>query len=247
MRDGATMRQPHRPIQVSKQGVAQAVAAVSSKRAQKHEDLRQRIYDAALTEFRRKGVVGATIREIAREAGVGVGTVFNYFDGKEGVLEELGRQRQLRLEALADDPAQASLPTRARLEGILRALVAGMEEEPALTRAIVRAALSSPELFHGERGRFLTLTRLLAAIMCEGQARGEVAADCDTAVAAQLLISIYTTLVLDWTEGSEDYALLPTLLAHLDTLWRGVALHSPQQPAMTRLSDSDAPCSDGKR
>lgn len=236
------MRHPRRPSQVSKQGVAQAVAVVSSKRAQKHEDLRQRIYDAALTQFRRKGVVGATIREIAREAGVGVGTFFNYFDGKEGVLAELGRQRQLRLEALASDPAQATLPTRARLEGILRALVVGMEEEPTLTRAIVRAALSSPTLFHGERGRFLTLTQLLAAIMREGQARGEVAADCDTEVAAQLLISIYVTLVLDWTEGSEDYALLPTLLAHLDTLWRGVASQPQQQPALSRSSDTEAPC-----
>ncbi len=206
------------------------MVAVVSKRAQKREELRQRIYDAALILFRRKGVVGATIREIAGEAGVGVGTFFNYFDGKAGVLAELGRQRQLRLETLASDPAQAALPTRARLETIMRALVAGMEEEPALTRAIVRAALSSPTLFHGERGRFLTLTRLLATVMREGQSRGEVAADCDTEVAAQLLISTYATLILDWSEGAaDDYAPLPTLLAHLDTLWRGVA-PSPAAP-----------------
>ncbi|HZC04196.1 MAG TPA: TetR/AcrR family transcriptional regulator [Ktedonobacterales bacterium] len=210
----------------------------SSKRAQKHEDLRQRIYDAALTLFRRKGVAGATIREIASEAGVGVGTFFNYFDGKEGVLAELGRQRQERLEALIADPSLAAQPTLARLKTIMRALVEGMEEEPTLTRAIVRAALSSPTLFHGERGRFLTLTLLLAEIIREGQARGEVAADCDAAVAAQLLISIYVTLTLDWTEGaaeSEQYALLPTLLAHVETLWHGVA---PRQPGV----DSDAPC-----
>lgn len=195
----------------------------SSKRAQKHEELRQRIYDAALTLFRRKGVVGATIREIAREADVGVGTFFNYFDGKEGVLEELGRQRQGRLEALVADPAAAAQPTRVRIERIMGALVEGMEEEPTLTRAVVRAALGSPTLFHGERGRFLTLTRMLAEVLREGQARGEVATDCDVAVAAQLLISIYVTLTLDWTEGADEYALLPTLLAHVETLWRGVA------------------------
>ncbi len=194
-----------------------------SKRAHKHEELRQRIYEAALTLFRREGVAGATIREIAREAGVGVGTFFNYFDGKEGVLAELGRRRQERLEALVADPALAALPARARIERIMRAMVEGMEEEPTLTRAVVRAALSSPTLFHGERGRFLTLTMLLAQIIREGQARGEVAADCDAAVASQLLISIYATLTLDWAEGAEGYALLPTLLAHVETLWRGVA------------------------
>ena len=195
----------------------------TSKRAQKHEDLRQRIYDAALALFRRKGVAATTIREIARTADVGVGTVFNYFDGKEGVLAELGRQRQERLEALVTDPILAGQPTLTRIEGIMRALVEGMEEEPTLTRAVIRAALSSPTLFHGERGRFLALTALLASIIREGQTRGEVAADCDAEVAAQLLISVYATLTLDWTEGVDEYALLPTLLAHVKTLWRGVA------------------------
>ncbi len=204
------------------------MAVHGSKRAQKHEELRQRIYDAALTLFRREGVGAATIREIAREAGVGVGTFFNYFDGKEGVLAELGRQRQQRLEALIADPAQAALPTRARIERVMRAMVAGMEDEPALTRAVVRAALSSPTLFHGERGRFLALARLLATILREGQTRGEVAADCDVAVAAQVLISTYATLTLDWTEGADEYALGPTLLAHVATLWRGVAPRAPE-------------------
>jgi TetR/AcrR family transcriptional regulator, cholesterol catabolism regulator len=199
------------------------LAVPSSKRALKHEELRQRIYDAALTLFRREGVAGATIRAIAQEAGVGVGTFFNYFESKEGVLAELGRRRQQRLEALVADPALATLPTRMRVERMLGAMVEGMEEEPRLTRAVVRAALGSPTLFHGERGRFLTLTMLLAEMLREGQARGEVAADCDVAVASQLLISIYVTLTLDWTEGADEYALLPTLLAHVETLWRGVA------------------------
>lgn len=199
------------------------VASMTSKRALKHEELRQRIYDAALALFRRKGIAGATIREIAREAGVGVGTFFNYFDSKEGVLAELGRQRQERIEALAADPALVAQPTLARIERIMRALVEGMEEEPTLTRAIVRAALTSPTLFHGERGRFLVLVALLAEIIREGQARGEVAADCDAEVAAQLLISAYVTLTLDWAEGADEYALLPTLLTHVEALWRGVA------------------------
>ncbi|HEX8731414.1 MAG TPA: TetR/AcrR family transcriptional regulator [Ktedonobacterales bacterium] len=194
-----------------------------SKRAQKHEELHQRIYDAALALFQRKGVAGATIREIAREAGVGVGTFFNYFGSKEDVLAELGAQRYAWLEARATDPVMAGQPTRTRIEDIMQALVEGMEEEPTLTRAVVRAALTSPSLFHGERGRFLALAELLARIIREGQARGEVAADCDVEVAAQLLISSYATITLDWTEGAEDYALLPALLAHVAILWRGVA------------------------
>ncbi|HEX8997200.1 MAG TPA: TetR/AcrR family transcriptional regulator [Ktedonobacterales bacterium] len=196
---------------------------ILSKRAQKHEELHQRIYDAALIVFRRKGVAGATIREIAREAGVGVGTFFNYFDGKEGVLGEVGRRRQARLEALAADVALADAPTLVRIRRIFELSVAEMEHEPELTRALVRASLSSPTFFHGERNRFVALTKLLAAIIAEGQARGEVARECDVDMVAQLLISIYVTLILDWTGGADDYALLPTLWAHVETLWHGVA------------------------
>lgn len=198
-----------------------------SKRAQRHEELRQRIYDAALTLFRRKGVAGATIREIAREADVGVGTFFNYFTSKEDVLDALGRQRQERLVALLAEPSLAGLTARERIERIMRALVEGMEEEPTLTRAVLRAALSSPTLFHGERARFVAMANLFAEILREGQARGEVAADCDAEVASHLLISTYATLTLDWVEeGAEGYAPLPTLLAHVETLWRGIAPRS---------------------
>ncbi|HEX8727511.1 MAG TPA: helix-turn-helix domain-containing protein [Ktedonobacterales bacterium] len=198
-------------------------ASSGSRRAQRHAELRQRIYDAALALFRRQGVAGATIREIAREAGVGVGTFFNYFESKEDVLAALGHQRHERMKALLADPAMDALSARERIERIMRALIEEMEEEPSLSRAVVRAALGSPALFHGERARFVALADLFAEILRAGQAHGEVAADCDAEVASHLLISIYATLTLDWAEGANGYAPLPTLLAHVDTLWRGIA------------------------
>lgn len=196
-----------------------------TKRALKHSELRQRIFDAALKLFRSKGVVNATIREIAKEAQVGVGTVFNYFDGKEGILAEVGRLRQERLEALVADMWQTTEPTLARIERILQAMVEDMEREPTLTRAMVRASLASPSLFHGERARYVALSTLLAGVIRAGQSRGEVAADCDADLVAHLLISIYVTLTLDWAEGVEEYAMAPALLMHVETLWRGVAPH----------------------
>lgn len=216
------MTAPDSPIGASS-GSEVASGSNGSKRAQRHEELRQRIYDAALTLFRRKGVVATTIREIAREADVGVGTFFNYFASKEDVLATLGAQRQARLVALLAEPSLAALTARERIERIMRALIAGMEEEPTLTRAVMRAALDSPTLFHGERARFVALANLFAEILRAGQASGEVAADCDAEVASHLLISTYATLTLDWVEGSEGYAPLPTLLAHVETLWRGIA------------------------
>jgi len=50
---------------------------------------RQRILDAAKSMFRSKGFEQTTTRDIAREAGIAAGTMFNYFNTKEAVVVEL--------------------------------------------------------------------------------------------------------------------------------------------------------------
>jgi AcrR family transcriptional regulator len=58
---------------------------------------RQRVLDAARTLFSEQGYEGATIREIARLAGVSVGSVFTTFASKGEILSEV---MQGRLEGL---------------------------------------------------------------------------------------------------------------------------------------------------
>ena len=66
---------------------------------------RARVLDAALTEFTRAGVHGATIQDIAERAGVSPMTVYNHFDDKEGLVFALISERgpsSLPLQRLAD-------------------------------------------------------------------------------------------------------------------------------------------------
>lgn len=50
---------------------------------------RRRILEAALSEFAANGYAGATVREIARRAGVNTQLISYYFGGKEGLYNEL--------------------------------------------------------------------------------------------------------------------------------------------------------------
>src|SRR5215216_3947408 len=71
---------------------------------------REHILDAATRVFAAKGFNGATIRDVARQAGVADGTIYNYFTNKEallfGILDRLNeterRPRDLRLPPDAD-------------------------------------------------------------------------------------------------------------------------------------------------
>ena len=61
----------------------------SPSRERLTEERRNQILDAAARLFAHKGYKGATIREIAREAGVAEGTIYNYFDSKHDLLISL--------------------------------------------------------------------------------------------------------------------------------------------------------------
>lgn len=52
-------------------------------------DTKNRILEAGLRLFSRKGYLGATTREIAKQAGVAEVTLFRYFPSKEKLFEEM--------------------------------------------------------------------------------------------------------------------------------------------------------------
>ncbi|MFD3448936.1 TetR/AcrR family transcriptional regulator [Microbacteriaceae bacterium 4G12] len=53
------------------------------------EDVKKRILTAGLEEFKEKGYVGASIRNIASSAGVALGSVYKYFENKEDLFNSL--------------------------------------------------------------------------------------------------------------------------------------------------------------
>lgn len=66
-------------------------------REAQRQQTRQRVYDAAIAEFRRTGVAGADVGAIIMEAGVARGTFYFHFPTKEHVLEEVERNLVTRL------------------------------------------------------------------------------------------------------------------------------------------------------
>ena len=61
----------------------------SSRRQVQAEETRRRILDAARTLFMERGYAGATINEIAKEAGVALKTIYAVFENKRNILIEL--------------------------------------------------------------------------------------------------------------------------------------------------------------
>lgn len=75
---------------------AQTNEKPQGRQAQRLET-RQRVYDAAMAEFKRSGVADADIAAIISAAGVARGTFYFHFPTKEHVLEEIERDLVTRL------------------------------------------------------------------------------------------------------------------------------------------------------
>jgi AcrR family transcriptional regulator len=126
--------------------------SVTGLRERKKQQARESIVDAALDLFAEHGFEATTVQAIADRAGVSPATVARYFPTKDSLLlsERDTRIAQLRTAILG----------RPRRESPLRALVAALADEPAVTEPFRgrllrsrRAIASSPVL----RGRALGL------------------------------------------------------------------------------------------
>jgi TetR/AcrR family transcriptional regulator len=79
-------------------------APAPADRRRDAERTKARILEAAVAEFSAKGFAGARVSAIADRAGVNQQLIAYYFDGKEGLYREIGRQwRAHEAAAMPDD------------------------------------------------------------------------------------------------------------------------------------------------
>ena len=135
---------------------------------------RQRLLAAALQAFTEHGADDASLDEIARRAGVGIGTLYRHFPTRQALLEAVYRDQVEELCARADCPA--ATPTAA-LENWLRELMAFAATKRTLTSSL----MAGPEGKNSEVATSCSaLVRQAAAGLLAGAQRaGEIRPDVD--------------------------------------------------------------------
>jgi AcrR family transcriptional regulator len=100
-------------------------------------DNEAKLRDAALDIFLTKGL-DASLNEIARAAGVTVGTLYNRFGSREGLIDAVIPDiAGSRLQILAATVMAKDTP-RQRLDAFVRGMIELQREDPALNDAILR-------------------------------------------------------------------------------------------------------------
>jgi AcrR family transcriptional regulator len=133
-----------------------------------------RLLAAALAAFSEQGADTASLEEIARRAGVGIGTLYRHFPTRQALLEAVYRDQVDALSARAAELMQAESPGAA-LADWLRALVAFGSTKRSLTTALLETLDKESELL-SSAGAVLreSTNRLLERAQQSGVARTDV-------------------------------------------------------------------------
>lgn len=80
-------------------------------------DKREAIFAAALGLFAERGFHGTSVPEIAQRAGVGAGTIYRYFEGKEALVNALYQHHKTELSQALLADFEPDAPPRAAFHG----------------------------------------------------------------------------------------------------------------------------------
>jgi len=108
-----------------------------AKAATKAEETRLRILESALALFRQDGFDNATMRDIAKRAGVATGAAYYYYSSKDAIVTDFYRSSSEDMQP----KIEAALEEAAGLEARLRELIQVKISHFAPNRGVLRALL----------------------------------------------------------------------------------------------------------
>ena len=184
---------------------------------------REQILDAATTVFAEKGFHRATIKEVARAAGVADGTIYNYFENKAALLLGL-LERLNESERRASDFAQgAEREAAGFMQGYIAQRFAAVEQSGFdIFQMLISELLIDRDLRERYRAQTLAPTFAIAEQYLQGGMAGGVIRSLDPQLAARALAGMTLGVLLlrllgdptlqeRWTEMPDVIA---TILSH---------------------------------
>lgn len=186
-------------------------------------ETRQIILDAAEQVFHRHGVSGASLNDIAREAGVTRGAIYWHFKNKHDVFLAMTERRRLPIEALALRAEDENEPDPlGRLRDFLVFLLKQVEEDPRQRR--VFEILFQKCEFSGDNEQLLLRQReacwrasdRMHATFRNAIRRQQLPANLDLDTAVPLLHAQITGLVRHWLLDPGGFALADRAEAFVD-------------------------------
>jgi AcrR family transcriptional regulator len=195
----------------------------SSRMERKKKRTRQKIVQAALPLFRQHGFDATTMEEIAEQADIAKGTLYNYFPAKEAILsayiqsafeakhdERIGRLRQLP-------------DTRARLTLILEELIQGIQSQPEIFERFFAYRVQNIVSLRKAPEERSGIELLAAEIIRLGQQSGEVRTDLPAGLMEDQVEFVFVEVAKRYYLEPETFEPAGVIAGCVDLFMNGIA------------------------
>jgi AcrR family transcriptional regulator len=207
---------PKKAAQVKKPGV----------RERSKQENKDKIVMAARRLFAEHGYDSSTLRQIAVEAGLGLGTLFNYISDKRDLIYLIFNEE---VDSLTDRALAAPRPWQtvsAKILSITEPHYRLFGSEPILSRILLSEVLLHTPGLQLERhiGIRTRLIEGLAGVVAEAQQTGEIVSTESPEIIARSIFFLYSAALRwwlaspqpDWRSGHRDFERV--LLVHFEGL-----------------------------
>ena len=146
----------------------------------------QRLLGAAAAAFAERGADDVSLEEIARRAGVGIGTLYRHFPTRQALLEAVYRDQVEAVRAAAEELLDSDAPGEA-LADWLRVLVAFSSTKHSLTTALLATMDKDSDLLSSCG---VVIRGSAEALLTRAQEAGAVRADANAADLVRLVHAV---------------------------------------------------------
>lgn len=171
-----------------------------NRREKRKLETRERIRAAAAELFTRRGYGAATMREIARRAHVGLGTLFNYAEDKRDLVFLIFNEELNAITDVALAAPRADQPLIDQLIAVFRVHYRWLAEKPALARILLQeltfySSGKQAATFLGTRKRLIDGIEQLIA---RSQERNKIRSAESPEVIARHIFFVYSASLRWW-------------------------------------------------
>jgi AcrR family transcriptional regulator len=165
------------------------------------EDTKERIEKAAIRVFVRKGIAGASMRDIAGEAGVSLGAIYNHFPSKEELAWALFSRSWGEIGKALRERAKGAKALAQQVRAMVRYVFESFDEDWELVTYVF---LSRHEHLRHVTGNMPNPHLAFRITIVEAMARGEIPRqepDLATAMVMGAIIQVIDVKILGRVRG----------------------------------------------
>lgn len=183
---------------------------MASTNTQKSHNRRQDILAAAERVFAQRGFAEATVEEVAIEAGVSKGTMYNYFQSKKQLFADLFREAMTTAQNQLEEVVSSDQSARKKVDAILEMWFLRFTYYQKMGRLALEFWLSV--VGDQEQGQFAGILHELyqkfrddlAEILTQGVREGVFTLRFDPRIAASLILALLRGVGLQWILGLDE-------------------------------------------